>query len=505
MNHMHSMKHRSVMPVAKKAQVPAGKTSRKQKGIASKHIKQSIPQALRSIRKAQSDIITYVLDTNVLMTAWEALFKFEEHEVVIVGQVWQELENHKKGYSPEAWNVRQTIRSVEGLLSNKTSEEMLAGIELTPPETLVNGKPHTGKLFFDYSQPEIPDGMNTCLDVNHPDDRIILICLKLQSEKKRVVLVSNDAGCRVKARISGLDAEEYLSDAVGSLKGEEDTYLGFHEMPADFWDDEGIECDENSVYTFKNPDLKGVFSNEFLVTGNSPPLQVTSSDQDGNVTARLPASWRHVRDMGVKPLNLEQDLALQLLLDREILMVSLAGKAGSGKTLLALAAGVYMVKNLGWYSRVLYVRSTQNSEEPLGFLPGEIKDKVDPWMGAVHDNMQNLQPRKGSDAENQSPIQTGPLTFMKGRSITDTLIVVDESEDLSSSTIKMLGTRVGEGSKLVLLGNVTQISNNHLTEHTSGLSVYLRNRAIKQSAITGHITLKSCVRSGLATLIGESM
>lgn len=506
MARQQGMKNPAGVTAGNKATRPAKKTNRKQQQLERRHVKQSIPSALRRIQKSTQGVITYVLDTNVIMTAWDSLFKFEEHDVCIVGQVWAELDAHKKGHSPEAWNVRQAIRAVDQLLAGKSATQKIRGIPLIPPSELINGKPHTGKLIFDFTKPEVPDGMNISLDVNHPDDRIILICLALKKKGRRVVLVSNDGSCRVKASIVGIEAEQYLSDTVGTIKGEEDLCPGFHVMPEDFLDKATVNCEQQgatAVYTLKHKLLKDVACNEFLVLPNSAPLRVTSCDKAGNAVAKTLNHHEAMSKLGITPRNPEQAFALQLLLDPTLPAVSLAGKAGSGKTYLTLAAGIYLLQAMGLYKRIIFTRSTQGSDEDIGFLPGDEKEKISPWMGALWDNIESLLDKSNAqDQKIRQAIQIASLNFMKGRSITDTLIIVDETQDLSPKALKMISTRVGEGSKIVFLGNVAQIDNPHLTEHTCGLSVFIRT--LRESSLTGHVTLQNGERSAFAALAEES-
>jgi PhoH-like ATPase len=510
----HGMKDKRVAKSGGISTPPTSKTSKKNPRATNKHVKQSIPTRLRSIEKTGVKVITYVLDTNVIMTAWDALFKFEEHNVYITGQVWAELDKYKKGNSPEAYNVRQAIRYVDDLLKGKTTAEIKAGITLTPPPEHLNGKPHTGKLFFDFSEPKLTTGMNLSLDTTHPDDRIILTCLGLKKPKNQVVLISNDGSCRVKARIVGLEAEEYLSDTVSTVEAEETLSPGFHHMPTDFMNDSVIDCKSDkghAHYTLKHEALDTVAFNEFLIIPENKPLRVVSRNEDGSVEAESLCFHDQIKEMALKTRNLEQELAVQLLLNTAIPAMSLAGLAGSGKTYLTLAVGLQLMKK-GVYDRIIFTRSMQGSDEEIGFLPGDEAEKMGPWMGALWDNVSTLL---GIDAqkplEQQTPanqkilqqIKVVSLNFMKGRSINKTLIIVDESQDLAPKALKMISTRVGNGSKIVFLGNTAQIDNPNLTQHTCGLSVFIRT--LRDEKLTGHVTLQKGERSPFATLAEQRL
>lgn len=495
------------------SKIPVNKTSKKNQGHKGKRGKQSIPAVLRRI-KPTKDQITYVLDTNVIMTAWDSLFKFEEHNVYIVGQVLAELDAHKKGSSPEAWNVRRAIREIDNLIAGKTNEELEAGIVLTPPVEILNGKPHTGKLFFDFTQPVISKDANICLDVNHPDDRIILICLSLQAAGKHVVLVSNDGSCRIKARVVGIEAEEYLSDTVGIIQGEENISPGFHTMPANFWEEAQVDCsvtDGVTQYKLKHDTLQAVACNEFLVMEDGNHLRVISTDGTNGVMAE-PFKYRdELREMHIAPKNREQMMALQLLLDPDLPSVSLAGPAGSGKSFLTIAAAMHQ-KDRGIYDEIIFTRSAQDADENPGFLTGNLLEKMSPWMGALWDNIKNLlklnkkigSGKEGTEDELQkigNTISVESLNVMKGRSLEHTFMIIDETQDLKPKTLKMISTRIGEGSKIVFLGNVAQIDNPHLTEFTCGLSKFIR--LFRHESLAGHVTLQRGERSAFATRAEE--
>jgi PhoH-like ATPase len=381
---------------------------------------------------------------------------------------------------------------------------------LYPPPELVNGRPHTGKLFLDFSPPKSDGVGDMGLDLSHPDDRIILSCLALKERGQRVVLVTNDASCRVKATIIGIEAEEYLSDAAGVVQGEEDNYPGFHLMPEGLLD-LSTKCfvvESRTRYEFGSKVVPNVARNEFLIIPNAPPLRVISRTKAGKVVGETFGFHSDIKAMGIELRNIGQELAMQLLLDTDVPAVSLAGRAGSGKTYVTLAASVYQVLSLRRYKRIIFTRSTQDADEPVGFLPGELSDKLSPWMGALWDNIDSLvekgkyDSKKGESVRKlREVIQTDSLNFMKGRSITDTLIIVDEAQDLTPKALKMISTRVGEGSKIIFLGNVAQIDNPHLTEYTCGLSVFIR--VLRESHLTGHVTLQDGVRSPFATLAEE--
>ncbi len=483
---------------------------------------QSIPKSFRRIEKSTKKTITYVIDTNVYMSSWDAINKFREHEVCMPAQVWQELDNHKKGKSDASVNTRLAIRTIDKLVAGNKSELLQKGILIESPEKDANGKAYEGKLFFDFSVPKIPEGNDIDLSLDNPDDRIIMICLGLIEKGKRVVLVSNDGNCRVKARVAGVESEEYLNEIATDIVGEEDLRPGFHHMPEDFWDkltSDPVTSKRGGVttYTLSHRIFRKVNCNEFLIIQKDDlRLIVIKKPRPEQVIATTFTNFMSEKNkvFGVTPKNLEQEFALQLLMDERISGLSIAGMAGSGKTFLTMAAALHLTFDLHIFKRVLITRSIVGSDEDIGFLPGTEEEKMTPWMGSVYDNLEVLVGGGiDSDDKQQSAgeyycnkvttdfiknrVQIKALNFMKGRTINNTFIIVDEVQDLTAKKLKMIATRVGPGSKIVFLGNVGQIDDSYLTEHTCGLSVFIRSFAT--SSISGHVTLQRGERSAFAT------
>lgn len=507
-------KRQGPKPVTTKQGSSNKSTSRKKATIP---VAKKIPERLRRVQKKKTEKITYVLDTNVIISAWDSLFKFEEHEVCLVSQVWKELDKHKKGHSAEAWNTRKAIRTIDALLAGKTSEEIQKGVPLTPPAELLNGRIHTGVLTLDFTKPKIPEKLDIDLSLNEPDERIIMICLSLKDEGKRVVLISNDANCRVKASLAGIEAEEYLSEAASeAVISEEDNVKGFHHMPEDIWDKQSkdvITDTQGCITTYKltHPIFKEVNCNEFLVFQDGKIFIVL--DKPEPITVIAQTLDPKIKISGTTPKNLEQGMAAYLLMSEEISAVSLAGLSGSGKTYITLCAAMCQTFDMKRYNKIIITRSTIGSDEDIGFLPGTEEEKMSPWMGAMYDNLEvitgssehhetgeNISQDDQADITRsmlRSKIQIKSMNFMKGRTINNTFIIVDETQDLTAKKLKMIATRVGPGSKIVFLGNAAQIDDNYLTEHTCGLSVFIR--AFANSKLSGHITLQQGERSPFAT------
>lgn len=518
--HSKGDRHPSVVKYLQKAAKEEVHSKSKTKGEVSpmsaskKNV--SISPTKRRVQKDTKEIITYVLDTNILMNAWDSLFKFEEHTVCIVSQVWSELDKYKHGRSEESFNVRKITRIIDGLVASATKEELKTGIPLIPPVDMQNGQKHTGKLLFDYTVPKLADGLDINLSQDNPDDRIIMVCLALQHSGKRVVLVSNDGNCRVKAVICGLESEEYLYEAITRLPSEEDKITGFHQMEDDFWDTIGENFTSKKekqmdVYEFNHAMFKHVYVNQFLLLPNDVELRVIAKPSPHKITAVSFAHHDYRRVATAR--NVEQRLALELLMDQNLPAVSLAGLAGSGKTLLALAAAMDLVFEQKAYDRVIVTRSTTDADEGIGFLPGTELEKMSPWLGGVFDNLESLMRNADStreetqitleNATHHMNLQIKSLNYMKGCSFEKTLIIIDEVQDLTRRQVKMLSTRLAKGSKVIFLGNVAQIDNRFVTEHTCGMSVLISEFA--SSTLVGHVTLQKGERSEFATEAEERL
>jgi len=480
-----------------------------------------LPKSIRSITQESTQAIVYVLDTNVIMNAYDAVLNFKEHTVCLVSQVWKELDKYKqeRGFTDRSWNARRAIRLIDALLAGKTADELKSGIPIVSTKEFEVGPLCTGKLIVDFSMPQKPE-IDVDLDINQPDDRIIMMCIARQEKGERVVLVSNDGNCRVKARMCGVESEEYLSDATIGIKGEEDLRPGFHAMPPGFWESQDphlapkrLKSGEVS-YLLTHPCLKDVYLNEFLVMEDETLMRVAQK-RGKTVVAVLVHPEKDVWD--VVPRNKEQIMSLHLLMNPDIVAVSLAGRAGSGKTYLALASALHQVYDLKRYNRIIVTRAAISSGPDIGFLPGTEEEKMEPWMGAIFDNLEALaMPDEYSDGKVtpaqghgmtreylMKKVQIKSLNFMKGRSFNKTLVIVDEVQDMTPKQVKMLSTRMGEGSKVIFLGNVAQIDDPYLTEHSCGLSVLIR--AFVNTSLVGHVTLQGGERSPFATLAEERL
>jgi PhoH-like ATPase len=462
----------------------------------------------------------FVLDTNVLMHDPSALFRFQEHDIFLPMVVLEELDAAKKGLSEVARNVRQVSRFLDELMSSRTHAEIDEGIPLgtlRSPESGVK-LPATGRLFFQTrpSNVQLPD----VLPGSKPDNSILVTTLALKSQfpDRRVTLVSKDINLRIKAAVVGIHAEDYSSDKV--LDDLDLLYRGYAPLAADFWDAhaKGMESWQDHGRSFYR--LQGVkghdwHPNQFLYfEGEDPGLELMVRSLDGDsAVLEVIRDYRQGKGSvwGVHARNREQNFALNLLLDPDIDLVTLLGTAGTGKTLLALAAGLAQSLDEQRYREIIMTRITVPVGEDIGFLPGTEEEKMTPWMGALMDNLEVLtQTLDGGDWERAATnellskrIKIRSLNFMRGRTFLNRYLILDEAQNLTPKQMKTLITRAGPGSKIVCLGNLNQIDTPYLTETTSGLTnVVDRFRVWPHS---GHVTLARGERSRLADFASTSL
>jgi PhoH-like ATPase len=461
----------------------------------------------------------FVLDTNVLMHDPTSLFRFAEHDVYLPMITLEELDNHKKGMSEVARNARQVSRTLDGLISEIDDKDIDAGIPLSK----LGNKDAGGRLYFQTSLQvgELPEG----LPQGKADNQILAVVRSLQQQhpERAVVLVSKDINMRIKARAMALPAEEYFNDHV--LEDTDLLYSGVMQLPNDFWarHAKGMESwQENkhgtgyTYYKVSGPSVPAMLVNQFVFhePGNGEPSFYGQVTQINGKTAvlRTLRDYTHARNnvWGVTARNREQNFALNLLMDPECDFVTLLGQAGTGKTLLALAAGLAQVLETKLYNEIIVTRVTVPVGEDIGFLPGTEEEKMSPWMGALDDNLEVLNKTDNSAGDwgraatqdlIKSRIKIKSLNFMRGRTFVNRFLIVDEAQNLTPKQMKTLVTRAGPGTKIVCLGNIAQIDTPYLTEGSSGLT-YVVDR-FKGWAHSGHVTLARGERSRLADQASE--
>ncbi len=452
----------------------------------------------------------FVLDTNVLMHDPTALFHFQEHGVFLPMVVLEELDNHKRGPSEVARNARQASRFLDEMMKGASKEAIDKGLRF--PDYNIPEKSAGGRLFFQTHI--VPSNLPESLPGDKSDNNILSIAIALQQEhpSKKVTLVSKDINLRIKAAVLGVHAEDYYNDQV--LEDVNLLYQGLLELPDDFWERYRKEMDSwheegRTFYKITGPDVESWFPNQFISLADDDFLAIVRERKDQQATIELTRDYTRQAVWGIKPRNREQNCALNLLMDPSVDFVTLLGQAGTGKTLLTLAAGLAQTLDENRYTEIIMTRATIPVGDDIGFLPGTEEEKMTPWMGALMDNLEVLtQPgdsgQWGRAATNdllQKRIRIHSLNFMRGRTFLNKFIIIDEAQNLTPKQMKTLITRAGPGSKVICLGNVAQIDTPYLTETTSGLT-YVVDR-FKQWAHAGHITLLRGERSRLADHAAE--
>ncbi len=460
----------------------------------------------------------FVLDTNVLMHDPTSLFRFEEHDIYLPILTLEELDNNKKGMTEVARNARQVSRWLDELVSAlpETGDAISKGIPLSAKS---NGAA-MGRLFLQTES--ISTALPASLAGGKADNQIIAVVMHLsQTQPKRsVILVSKDINMRIKARALGIAAEDYFNDKV--LEDTELLYSGTYELPSDFWDKHGKGMESwqqggHTYYRVTGPIVPSLLQNEFLYQEkkDESAFYAVVKDITGK-TALLSTlkDYTHQKNnvWGITARNREQNFALNLLMNPEIDFVTLLGQAGTGKTLLTLAAGLMLTLEFKVYTEIIMTRVTVPVGEDIGFLPGTEEEKMNPWMGALEDNLDVLNKTDDEAGEwgraatrdlIRSRIKVKSLNFMRGRTFINKFLIIDEAQNLTPKQMKTLIPRAGPGTKVVCLGNIAQIDTPYLTEGSSGLT-YVVDR-FKGWGHSGHVTLQRGERSRLADHAAEAL
>lgn len=456
----------------------------------------------------------FVLDTNVLMHDPSAIYRFEEHDIYLPMVVLEELDSHKTGLSEVARNVRQTNRMLVELMSNSTHEAISDGLQIPSFFNNEHRSPCSGRLFFqtdDFTQ-TIP----TPLPGSKADNTILATALALKEKcpDHTITLVSKDINLRIKAGILGIHAEDYYNDKV--LDDANLLHNGLHLLSDDFWNQHAKDMrawqeNERTYYRLHGPSVDNWNPNDCLESHDKEFSAIVRRIEPESAVVELAKDYSQPKHSvwGISARNREQNLALNLLLDPNIDFVTLQGTAGSGKTLLAIAAGLSQVMDDRLYSEIIMTRVTVPVGEDIGFLPGTEEEKMTPWMGALMDNLEVLHDASGSGEWEreatqdllQKRIKIRSLNFMRGRTFLNRYIIIDEAQNLTSKQMKTLITRAGPGTKLICLGDIKQIDTPYLTETTSGLTFAVDR--FKSWAHSGHMTLTRGERSRLADYAAE--
>jgi PhoH-like ATPase len=462
-------------------------------------------------RKKNKEVKLFVLDTNVLLHDPTCLYRFEEHDVFIPIITLEELDEHKKGMSEVARNARQASRFLDDIVSG-TEDHIADGIPLKK----LSRDAASGKLILQTQA--IHGVLPASMPVGKADNQILGIVSALRDlyPDRPVILVSKDINMRIKARALGLYAEDYFNDKV--LEDTDLLYTGTLEIDTPFWDRNGKDLKSwqdhgRSYFETRGPDIPSLHINQMIWQQGENPLQARVIKLDGK-TAVLETlkDYSHQKNnvWGITARNREQNFALNLLMDPEIDFITLLGQAGTGKTLLTLAAGLAMTLEQKLYSEIIMTRVTVPVGEDIGFLPGTEEEKMTPWMGALEDNLDVLNKTEDDGGDwgraatrdlIRSRIKVKSLNFMRGRTFLSKFLIIDEAQNLTPKQMKTLITRAGPGTKVVCLGNISQIDTPYLTEGSSGLT-YVVDR-FKGWDHSGHITLQRGERSRLADHAAE--
>ncbi len=463
----------------------------------------------------------FVLDTNVLIHDPSALYRFQEHDLYVSMTVLEELDQAKQGASEVARNARQVSRFLDELIGGADKRSIESGLSLPGPANGGVKMAHaTGRLFLQTSS--LPEELPVPLPGNRPDNSILGTAIALQNMHKdrQVCLVSKDINLRIKARVLGIAAEDYYSDKV--LDDASLLYSGVDELPGDFWEQHGekLECwqeGERTCYAIRGPLVAHLHPNQCLFhsgPGREEEFEALVRRVEGDravLERAVDYRRQHNAVWGITARNREQNFALNLLMDPEVDFVTLLGTAGTGKTLLALAAGLMQTMELKRYREIVMTRVTIPVGEDIGFLPGTEEEKMTPWMGALLDNLEVLtQSEVGGEWGRAATadllskrIKIRSLNFMRGRTFLNRYIILDEAQNLTPKQMKTLITRAGPGTRILALGNIAQIDTPYLSETTSGLT-YVVDR-FKGWRHSGHVILTRGERSRLADFAAESL
>ena len=461
----------------------------------------------------------FVLDTNVLMHDPTSIFRFEEHDIYLPMVVLEELDANKKGLSEASRNVRQASRFLDEMIRDATKEQIDQGLPLPTGYSGNHGKKaSTGRLFFQ-TRPLGGATLPEILPGHGADNAILAQTLQLQREAPaaRVTLVSKDINLRIKGAVLGVHVEDYNSDKT--LEDSDVLYSGMAGLPADFWEQHGKDMrswkeSERTFYEVTGPAVHDWLPNLGVYEDAEHGIEGIVRRVEGDTaTLELTRDFRSDRHniWGVTARNREQNFALNLLMDPQIDLVTLLGPAGTGKTLLALAAGLVQTLEANRFVEIIMTRVTIPLGEDIGFLPGTEEEKMEPWMGALMDNLEVLtQSQEGGNwgraATNdllRNRIKIRSLNFMRGRTFLNRFIILDEAQNLTPKQMKALITRAGPGTKIACLGNVAQIDTPYLTETTSGIT-FAVNR-FRGWAHSGHVTLVRGERSRLADFASDAL
>ena len=431
---------------------------------------------------------TYVLDTSALITDTECVSGYGNNDILIPIKVLEELDKHKKRQDLVGASARTVIRFLDSLRSKGSLYE---GVRLGKGKGILKVKGYDPNMNF-------PAG----LDLSVPDHQILAVALSEKTDSRKVIVVSNDINMRVVCDSIGMESEDCNPERI--VESGSSLYHGFTDVLVD---DEFIDrFYANESLTLPEQKEK-LFANQYLMLTSSANNKKTALAKYVGPNAPLArlATFGKKGVFNIKPRNKEQNFALDLLMNPEIPLVSIVGKAGCGKTMLAIAAGLEQTIGIdNKYSRLIVSRPVQPMGKDIGFLPGTLEEKMSPWLRPIQDNLQFLMGNDKLTLEmymQKGVIEIEAITYIRGRSISNAYIIIDEAQNLSMHEIKTIITRVGENSKVILTGDIEQIDNVYVDETTNGLT-YVAEK-FKPYDLAGHVTLMNGERSKVATLASK--
>ena len=437
----------------------------------------------------------YVLDTSVYLTEASSIYKFERNDIFVPLKVLEEVDGHKKRQDSVGANARAFIKSLDELRAKGNLEK---GVRIDTGLGIL--KVVSYSALNDVIFP--PD-----LDIRHPDHTIIATAkaIQMNEPKRKTILVSRDINMRVICDSIGLDAEDYVSEKA--VRSSDELYNGFVVQPVD---DQIIDryYSGEDVFIDKDDLTEVWYPNQYvMLVSNENEKKSALACFKGHHEPLKNVVHKNIPDWKIESRNKEQAFAIDMLMDPEIKIVSLVGRAGSGKTLMAIAAGLQQTIGLrtdeNHYSRLIVSRPVQPLGKDIGFLPGTMEEKMLPWLMPIQDNLKFLMGDRTSLEMymEKGKIELEALTYIRGRSIANAFIIIDEAQNLTKHEVKTIITRIGEGTKIVLTGDVEQIDNVYVNETSNGLAHAIEK--FKEYRIAGHVTFRKGERSELATLASK--
>ena len=433
---------------------------------------------------------TYVIDTSVFLSDANALYRFKNNDIIIPIKVLEEVDKHKKRQDSVGFNARLIIKHLDAL---RAKGSLHKGLRI--------GK-GMGILRVANASPDLPKD----LDFSIPDHQILSVAFheNRKEEKRKVIVVSRDINMRVIADSLGLLSEDYETNSI--VENKDKVYEGFAEVLVDdefierFYDYEEMVLEDSMV-------KEKLYPNQFLllISSSNPKKSAICRFSDHKRPLKPISVKEYSKSWGVVPRNKEQTFAYDLLFDDDIPLVSLIGRAGSGKTLMAIAAGLEQVVGFGErkYKKIVVSRPVQPMGKDIGFLPGTMEEKMGPWLMPIHDNLEFILGNKHQIKSyfEKGQIEVEALTYIRGRSISNAFIIIDEAQNLTAHEVKTIITRVGEGTKVILTGDIEQIDNIYTNETSNGLTYAIEK--FKHAELAGHITFRKGERSKIATLASK--